>query len=94
MNLSELLDWDAPGRYLGLELEKLASMIRTIQERYAGRVLTLSRTAGLNSVAIAGGVSSGQLLVSCYLQQQDRLSPLDALTRAGDLRQSDEELAR
>jgi hypothetical protein len=82
VHLSELSDWDAPGRYMGLESEQLAAMLRAIQDKFRGRVLSISRTAGLDSVAFGESLSPQMLLVSCYIQRLERLDEAEALQRA------------
>ena len=89
VHLSELTEWDAPGRYLGLESEQLAAMLRAIQDCFGGRVLTISRTAGLDSVALGESLSPNLLLVSSYLRRLERLDEADALRKAEQIASSE-----
>jgi len=85
VHLSELMEWGAPGRYLALDAEHLADMLRRIQEKHSSRILSISRTAGLNSVALGDGLRAESVLACGYLQRLEKLDAAVALRRAADL---------
>ena len=85
VNVRELLEPGAPGRYLGLAAEDLSEMLRRVQDRFSGTVLTISHTAGLNSVAMGQPFEALALLECEYLARLRKLEPPEALRQALEL---------
>ena len=85
VHLSELTAWGAPGSYLALDAEHLADMLRRIQEKHSSRILSISRTAGLNSVALGDDLRAESVLACGYLERLEKLDPAVALRKAADL---------
>lgn len=83
VNVKELLSSDeAPGKVFGLSARLLDNYLDEIKGRYRGKVLSVSRTAGLNSVTYDQNIKSLSLLRAYYLERLDRLEPMEALRKA------------
>jgi len=82
LNIEELLQPEAPGTIFHLSPSVLDSYLDDIVRSYRRKVLSVSRTAGLNSITIDSDVHPLQVLEAYYLQHLEGLDPLDAIDRA------------
>lgn len=82
VHLGELLLPGSVGRHLGVEVDRVNQYLDMIQERYSGRVLAVSRTAGLNSITISRGLPADAMLVCYYRELCEGLEPTLALQDA------------
>lgn len=80
-SFSFILSEDGPARPFSLSAEGLARHLDAIQERYARRVLWVSRTAGLDSVSFGEECLAHPmaLLRACYLERLEGFEPDKAL---------------
>lgn len=90
VNIAELLNYGSVACFMAINEQQLSSYLSKIHERYNKRVLWVSFTAGLNSIAFEKNIPPLALLRSYYLEQQAGMSPLDALNRAIEIEHSDE----
>lgn len=79
--IGEVFDPNKPGQQLLLTQEQLSAALEQIQERYARRVLWVSRTAGLDSVSFGEECLAHPmaLLRACYLERLEGFEPDKAL---------------
>lgn len=82
VNLMELHTDNSIGRCVGFEPTYFGSTIDNIEDRYAGRVLWVSHTAGLNSLGFANGIPPLALLRAYYIEHLEGQDPLSALETA------------
>lgn len=80
-SFSFILSEDGPARPFSLTAEGLARHLDSIQDRYAKRVLWVSRTAGLDSVSFDAECLAHPmaLLRACYLERLEGYEPDKAL---------------
>lgn len=78
--IAELEQAEAPGRIFAMGEATLNEHLNAVSERYSQRVLWVSRTAGLNSLAFANDLEANILLLTYYYEQVEGLSPTEALT--------------
>ncbi len=81
-NFAELWGEGAPARIFNLNKDTLDSYLDVVDNRYRKRVVSISRTAGLNSVAFRPDVHPLQILEIYYLEQITGLEPYEAMSRA------------
>jgi len=79
VNIEELLLPGAPGRIYNLTRAVLDACVDRVHNSYRGQVLAISRTAGLNSLAINREIHPLQVLEAYYLAQVKGLAPDEAL---------------
>lgn len=82
VNVSELAMWGGVANYLALSNDQLVGFLERIQDRYAKKVLWVSQTAGLGSIAFAEDVPSLALLRAYYIEQLEGVRPEVAFERA------------
>jgi hypothetical protein len=81
-NIDELLEGRAPAVVLGLSRSATELLLAQIDDNYRGEVLSLSRTAGLNSVAFGVETQPLHLVEAYYLEQLEGREPFAALQHA------------
>jgi len=81
-HVAELMQKGGTGRYMAIPADTFSMLLGRIQQRYAKQVLSISRTAGLNSVTFAEDVPSLSLLRAYYLEHLQGMEPLEALNAA------------
>lgn len=93
LGIPELVQSDGVGRQLCLSEDFLSLLLQQIGDKYCGRIMSLSTTAGLNSVAFSEEFTSRPLalLRACYLERMEGMEPLDALTEGLRLELASEE---
>ena len=79
MNTAEFYGYGSVARLMALEEQQLNMYLNKIQDRYAKKILWVSWTAGLNSVAFEQNISSLALLRAYYIEHQTGKDPLDSL---------------
>lgn len=84
-NIADLLSIDGPITPFSLSKDVLFDCLDQIQDRYAKRVLWVSRTAGLDSITFAYDIPALAVLRSYYLEHLEGLEPINALHVAIDL---------
>jgi len=85
VNTAEFFGYGSVARLLALDEQQFNSMLNKIQDRYSRKVLWVSWTAGLNSVAFEQNLSPLGILQAYYLEHQTGTDPLRALTEPVEL---------
>lgn len=80
-HFSQLLSVDGPAKPFSLTNMVLNDYLDQIQEHYAKKVLWVSRTGGLNSVAFEPNIPPLAILRAYYLEHLEGLEPLKALEK-------------
>lgn len=81
-HFSQLLSEGGPAKSFSLTSAGLAKYLDQIQEKYAKKILWVSRTAGLDSVTFAQGIPPLAVLRAYYLEHLEGVDPLEAINRA------------
>ncbi|MFW6103249.1 MAG: DUF4007 family protein [Chloroflexota bacterium] len=89
-HVAEMMQEGGPARYMAIPRETFPGLLEHVQQRYAKRVLAISRTAGLNSVTFEKDMPSLALVRAYYLEHLHGMEPLDALERALSAERSDQ----
>ncbi len=84
-NTAELLQIGSVAKCLALPPTEMNQMLDRIQDRYRGRILTVSRTAGLNSISFNNTVKPLAILRTYYIELLDGLDSSDSLNVASQI---------
>ena len=76
---AELFQPGNVGTYLGIDRGTLDDILDDIQEKYFGRILHVSRTAGLNSISISRNIQPLTVLRTYYMELNNGLEPRKAI---------------
>jgi hypothetical protein len=79
MNTAEFFAYGSVACLMAMEEEQFNSYLHKIQDRYSKKVLWVSWTAGLNSVAFEKCIPSLALLRAYYIEHQMGRDPLSSL---------------
>ena len=84
-NTAELLQVGSVAKCLALPPIEMNQMLDRVQDRYRGRILTVSRTAGLNSVSFNNTIKPLAILRTYYIELFDGLDSSDSLNMASQI---------
>ncbi len=79
LNIAELFQPGNVGTYLGIDRGTLDDILDDTQEMYSGRILHISRTAGLNSISISRGIQPLTVLRAYYMELNNGIEPTKAI---------------
>lgn len=81
-NLTQVLASDGPAKPFSLSIARTNELLDRIQDRYRKNVLSISRTANLNSIAFNRKISPLLMICCCYLEMVEGLDPMEAMKEA------------
>lgn len=85
INTAEFFNYGSVACLLSMEEQQFNTYLNKIQDRYAKKILWVSWTAGLNSVAFEQNISPLSILQSYYLEHQSGKDPHESLSQAVEL---------